>query len=476
MTAEAGLIPFKDGESIPPDNTVIEIPNAWDPRPYQKKLWAAMVNGCKRAVAVWHRRAGKDSLTLNWTCYAMHQRIGSYLHMLPEAAQARKAIWLAVDKQGRRVIDQAFPPELRARTLDNEMFIEMKCGSTWQVAGSDNFNSLVGTNYVGVVFSEYSVGNPAAWDYLRPILLENGGWALFLYTPRGRNHGHRLFRMAEKNKDWFAELLTIDDTLVITPAQIQEERDGGMDDDMVDQEYFCSWEGVRQGSIFGQALAAARKAGRVGKYPYDPRYPVNTFWDIGHSDSTSIWFHQQIQGEDRFIRFFEDSGQDVPYYVGKLREFGYLYGKHHLPHDCKNVTLASKSNPLGKNVWDQLISLGVSIQDLVKVDRTPDVWISISATRTRIATATFDDELCARGIDALESYHKKWDEAKLCYSNQPVHDWSSNPADAIRQWGDGWKAKGSNTISFPAFTPGSEPTTNRATPRVHTVGQRRVGY
>ena len=457
-----------------PDMPRIEIPNAWDPRQYQKKLWMAMVGGCKRAVAVWHRRAGKDSLTLNWTCVAAHQRIGAYLHMLPEAAQARKAIWLAVDKKGRRIIDQAFPEEIRARTLDNEMFIEFKNGSTWQVAGSDNYNSLVGTNYVGVTFSEYSVGNPAAWDYFRPILLENGGWALFLYTPRGRNHGHRLFRMAEKNPDWFAELLTVDDTLVLTPAQIQEERDSGMDDDMVLQEYFCSWEGVRQGSIFGSVLATARASGRIGKYPYDPRFPVNTFWDIGHNDTTAIWFHQQVQGQNRFIRSYEEAGQDMPYFVRYLKDRGYLYGQHYLPHDCKNTTVASKSNPLGKNVWDQAWALGM--RDLVKVDRTPEKWTTINATRTRLATACFDEDGCAKGLDACESYHKKWNEATRSYSNEPVHDWSSNYADALMQWADGWKGNAGSSITFPSFTPGTEPGANRAMPKVHSVGQRRVGY
>lgn len=437
-------------------------------------FWEYLEAGGKRAVAVWHRRAGKDSTALNWTCIAAHRRVGSYLHMLPEAAQARKAIWLAIDKLGRRVIDQAFPLELRKRTVDHDMFIEFKNGSTWGVAGSDNYNSLVGTNYVGVTFSEYSVGNPAAWDYLRPILTENGGWAVFIYTPRGRNHGHRLFRMAEKNPEWFAERLTVEDTLVIPPSAIQEERDSGMDDDMIAQEYFCSWEGVRQGSIFGGALAEARKTGRIGKYPYDPRYPVNTFWDIGHSDECVVWFHQQVQGEDRFIRCFGDSGQDTPYYVAKLREFGYLYGEHYLPHDCKNVTMASKSNPLGKNVWDQMWGLGM--RDLVKVDRTPDLWVSVNATRTRLATATFDEENCSRGIDALETYHRKWDEAKACYSNEPVHDWSSNYCDAIRQWADGWRSKAAaGTISFPSFS-GGAPRLPVHAPRVSTVGNRRVGY
>jgi hypothetical protein len=451
----------------------VTLPNDWAPNPHQIKLWRYMLGGGKRGVAVWHRRAGKDSVSLNWTAIAAHQRVGNYLHMLPEAAQARKAIWLAIDRQGRRVIDQAFPKALRARTVDQEMLIEFRNGSTWAVAGSDNYNSLVGTNYVGVVFSEYSVGNPAAWDYLRPILTENGGWGMFIYTPRGRNHGRRLFQMAEKNPDWFAELLTVEDTQVMSPAAVQAERDAGMDDDMVAQEFFCDWTGVNQGAIFGKAMADARKAGRVGAYPYDPRLPVNTFWDLGHGDATGVWFHQQHQGTDRFIAYFEDSGQDVAYYMRELRSRPYVYGQHFLPHDVKNVTLASAGNPLGKNTWDQLHSLGM--RDMVKVDRTPDKWASINAVRSRLATATFDDTGCSRGLDALESYRKKWDEPRRCFANTPVHDWASTAADAIAQWADGWKSRGSSVITFPSLVGAPQRPTVTA-PRVASVGQRNVGY
>ena len=164
--------------------------NNWQPRLYQKKLWTHLENGGQRAVAVWHRRSGKDEVALHWTACAMHRRIGTYWHMLPEASQARKAIWEAINPHtGKRRIDEAFPPAVRSTTRDNEMFIRIRPGSTWQVIGSDNYNSLVGSPPVGVVFSEWALADPQAWAYVRPILRENGGWAVFIYTPRGRNHG-----------------------------------------------------------------------------------------------------------------------------------------------------------------------------------------------------------------------------------------------------------------------------------------------
>ena len=76
--------------------------------------------------------------------------------MLPTVVQGRKVVWNGIDYYGRRIIDQVFPEQIRKRTNNNEMLIETVNGSMWQVTGSDNYNSLVGSNPVGVVFSEWS--------------------------------------------------------------------------------------------------------------------------------------------------------------------------------------------------------------------------------------------------------------------------------------------------------------------------------
>ena len=165
----------------------IVIPHNWQPRDYQQPLWRYLCNGGKRAVAVWHRRAGKDDICLHWTACAAMERVGVYWHLLPQADQARKAIWDAVNPlTGLRRIDEAFPHAIRANTRETDMFIRFKNGSTWQVVGSDNFNSLVGTPPIGLVLSEWALADPAAWAYLSPILMDNGGWAVFITTPRGR--------------------------------------------------------------------------------------------------------------------------------------------------------------------------------------------------------------------------------------------------------------------------------------------------
>jgi hypothetical protein len=119
-----------------------------------------------------------------------------------------------------RRIDQAFPEAIRASTREQEMFIKFTCGSTLQVVGSDNYNSLVGSPPIGIVLSEWALANPAAWVYLSPILEHNGGWGAFIYTPRGKNHGYSFFQLAQRSPDWFSMRKRADETGVFTPAQL----------------------------------------------------------------------------------------------------------------------------------------------------------------------------------------------------------------------------------------------------------------
>lgn len=403
----------------------IVLPNRWRPRPYQRRLWDYLEAGGKRAVAVWHRRAGKDEVCLHWAACAAMQRIGNYWHMLPEASQARKAIWDAVNPHtGQRRIAEAFPPEIRAGQRDEDMQIKLVNGSSWQIVGSDNFNSLVGAPPTGLVFSEYSLTNPTAWDYLRPILAENGGWCLFMLTPRGRNHAWKLYDLARSRQDWFAELLTVDDTGAISPEIISEERASGMDEDLVAQEYYCSFDAALAGAYYGKLLQKADTEGRIGKVPWAPDAVVHTAWDLGIGDSTAIWFTQQVGQETRLIDYYENFGVGLDHYAKVLREKPYVYGEHLLPHDAQVADLST-----GRSRLQTLASLGIAGRVL---PREPNVEDGINAVRNLLPRCWFDAEKCARGLEALRQYRCDYDDARKIYSARPRHDWTSHAADAFR--------------------------------------------
>lgn len=232
----------------------------WVPRDYQRPAWNALKQGKKRVMMIDHRRSGKDDLALRWTARSAMLKKGNYWHMLPEGEQCRKAIWNAVNPHtGIRRIDESFPPEIRTVTRENEMFIKLMNGSTWQALGSDNYESFIGSTPIGVIFSEWAQSNPASWAYLSPIFFENGGWAIFNGTPRGQNHCHQMYLAAQADPDWFAQSLTADDTGIFDPAGLEKERLSYIAQHGEDvgqalflQEYYCFPAGTKIWTSVGQ--------------------------------------------------------------------------------------------------------------------------------------------------------------------------------------------------------------------------------
>src|SRR5262252_7525760 len=202
----------------------VELPHGgWLPRHYQVPLYKYLQDGGKRAMAIWHRRAGKDEVCLHHAMVSAWRRPGNYWHCLPEYGQGRKAIWTSVNPHsGKRRIDEAFPDWARANVNDNEMMIRFTNGSTWQIIGSDRFDSTVGSGVAGITYSEWALSNPSAWAFHRPMLVENDGWAVFISTPRGFNHCKSMYDYARVTPGWFCELLTAKDTGQLTQEEVKE--------------------------------------------------------------------------------------------------------------------------------------------------------------------------------------------------------------------------------------------------------------
>lgn len=422
----------------------MRLPNDWLPREYQKPAWSYLENGGKRACLVWHRRSGKDDVALNWAAIAAHERVGEYWHMLPEAAQGRKVVWEAVSPHtGRRRIDQAFPEVLRARTRDDEMAIRFKSGSLWRVVGSDNYESLLGATPAGVVFSEWALADPNAWAFLRPILMENHGWAIFITTPRGTNHAFKTLDLAKSDNSWFAQVLTVDDTGVFDPEQLKGElkeyqHDYGEEEGkaLFDQEYYCSFESALIGSYYGSYLSRAAKDNRIiSRIPIDRTVLVHTAWDLGISDSTAIWFIQRAGREYRLIDYHEGSGVGLDEYARILDEkratHKWVYGNHYFPHDIAVRELGNK----GKSRADTMQELGYK----PTVVPQHNVMDGINATRKLLDQAWIDEARCERGLNALRNYRREWDSRLNMFRDSPLHDWSSHGADALRTFASGYR-------------------------------------
>lgn len=429
--------------------TTIQIPNGWRPRPYQMDGWAALESGIKRGLLVWHRRSGKDDLALHWTARSTQVEPGTYWHMLPKMEQARKAIWDAtVDRvmpdgrrQNIRRVDWAFPEELRERTRDDLMQIRFKSGAVWQVVGSDNYNNLVGSNPKGVVFSEWALADPAAWAFIRPILAENGGWALFVTTPRGRNHCAADFEGFKEDPGWFVQRLTANDTGVFTNEQLQQERRELMAQHGVAvgqalyrQEYECSFEAPVLGAYYAEWLDELENKGGITTVPYDPEGgPVVVSFDLGIGDQTALWFAQAVGREVRILDYYASMGVGLDHYVDAIlsRFKRHQLGELILPHDGAHRRLQT-----GKSDREYLDTQG--FDTALAPSGAGELMEQINAVRRFLPKCVFDREKCATGLSALRNYRAEYDDQKRVIHGKPVHDWASHGADSFRTLVMGW--------------------------------------
>lgn len=394
-------------------------------RDYQIPINRAFDNGYRRIIQLWHRRAGKDITDINLVAAEMLLNIGNYYYTFPTYSQGKKALWEGRGKDGIRYLDYFKKELVNGKTNDTEMKIKYKNGSIFQVIGVEDADRIVGTNPRGIVFSEYSLQNPKAWEYMRPILVENKGWAIFNYTPRGKNHGYKLWKMAIKNKNWWTEKLTIDDTKVLTEEDVQEERNSGMTEDMIQQEFYCSFISAIQGAVYWKQANDAEKNNQFTIVPYDPAMLVHTVWDLGKGDTNCIGFYQTNGVTWRKIDYLSGNRKGLPDWIKLVLGKKYTYGKHFAPHDIEVSDYSLSGNKTRKEVAKDL---GIDFQIVPKLS----IEDGINAGRIFFTKLYIDKDKCAEFLDAIPQYAYEYDEKLKIFKDAPLHDWTSHYADEHR--------------------------------------------
>lgn len=421
---------------------VISLPHHFVRRPYQEASWDAMFKqNKKRLIFLWHRRAGKDKNVMNMFVAASQLRVGNYFYVFPEYAQGRRIIWEGMDKEGFPFLDH-FPQDLIEKKDNTRMMLKLKNGSIFSVVGADRarWNNLIGTNPVGLAFSEYAIQTPMGWDFMRPILRENDGWALFAYTPRGMNHGFDLYETNRNNPDWFVQKLTVRDTVkhdgspVITPEMIAEEHRSGMTKELIQQEFYCSFESPLSGAYFADQLSRATDEGRIENFPIDRGIPVLTFWDLGFTDSTAIWFMQRVHDELHLINYYENALQDIQHYVNYINDYRdkhqMVYGGHYAPHDVKNKDLKSGGLPSWRMFKEAGLTFSNETYGSSGYDRVKNKNLGIEWGRQLFHRLRIHKDNCKQGLSCLRDYHQAYNPITRAYSGQPVRNYATHGVDA----------------------------------------------
>lgn len=407
-------------------------PNEFEPREYQKPFMRHFIGTKdkpldgrgKRATWVVHRRGGKDMTGMHTLNICAHRRRAAYWHTFPTFEQGRKAIWEGFTRDGKRIIDNVFPAELIKSRDNQQMKIELKCGSIYRLVGTDKIET-VGAGPAGVLHSEYSIAKPSAADLIAPMLRENDGWEAYVYTPRGNNHGKKRFdsfaAQAKTDPRYFAQLLTLFDTRAYDPERtIAEERANGRPEALIRQEYLCDWSAANVGAVFGDLVPDAQEF----DHPSDGVY---TNWDLGLSDACAIWFWRVRDGTIDLIDYEEANGKPFEYFADLVDEKRYAYMLHFFPHDARARTFVtgSTTQEAAQARWPGRVGIvpGLSLADGIQAGR----WLLQQRPRFHVRTA--------EGVEALRAYHYEWDDDAKVLAKQPMHDWSSHCADAFRYTG-----------------------------------------
>ncbi len=339
-----------------------------------------------------------------------------FAYIAPYYAQAKDVAWAYLKR-----FTASIPG---AVTNEQELRVDLPGGGRVRLYGADNYERLRGIYLDGVIVDEFGDVDPRAWsEVIRPALADRKGWAVFIGTPKGRNHFAEIWNQAQDRPDeWYSLILKASQTGIVDPIELADSR-SVMSEDQYNQEFECSFDAAVVGSYYGKLIEKAESEGRIGNVAWEPQIPVQTWWDLGIDDSTAIWFVQILGREIRLIDYYENSGVGLDHYAKVLKDKDYVYGQHMLPHDVQVHELST-----GKSRFAFLAGLGIR----GTVVRKHSVEDGINSVRSILPRCWFDKAKCSRGVEALRQYRQEWDDKQKAFRGRPLHDWSSHSADSFR--------------------------------------------
>jgi len=312
-------------------------------------------------------------------------------------------------------MDYYIPKEILEGKNEQMMRIRLINGSQIQILGSDNFdNSLIGTNAVGMVFSEYALQDPRAWSFSIPILKASNGWAMFVSTVRGRNHFYDLYNAVKDLPDWFCEKLTVEDTKHISLEEIEKEIESGqISRDLALQEFWNDFNLGVEGSFYGKYIDDLRRKGQITNVLWEPYLPVHVAVDLGYNDPTCIIWAQYHNNQLRIIDYYQNNKKGLDFYAKIIKEKPYTYGKYIAPFDIGVHDLST-----GISRWKMMHDLGITFMRYS--EKAPSIEDGIEMVRRTLPKAWIDEKTCEPLIKSLENYRQEYDNKRKVYKSQPL--------------------------------------------------------
>lgn len=307
---------------------------------------------------------------------------------------------------------------------ESELKITLPNQSMIYLLGADNPDSLRGLEFTGCIFDEYSQQPSNIFtEIIRPRLAINDWRAIWIGTPKWQNSFYELYEWA--TKEWRGRsLLRYTDTNIIKESEVQKMKEE-MSTDEFEQEMNCSFTASIKGAYYGQEISKCREQWRITDWIYDKALPVNTYWDLGISDYTSIVFAQFTNNQIRVIDSYQSNWQPLDHYFKIISDKPYSYEYHYFPHDA-----------MQRELWT-----GISRFELAerffwsnKCRITPNIWVKdwIEAVRYLFDKFWIERESTKWMLDAISQYTQERDDKMWMFKDRPRHDWTSHYADALR--------------------------------------------
>lgn len=376
---------------------------------------------------------------------------GNYFYVFPTKETARKALWDKIDRDGKPLLG-CIPESRLYKKSDQMLLIKIHSGdneiSTIQVVGLDyNPDSIRGITPRGIVFSEFAYQDAEVYKTILPALQQYpDAWVIYNSTPNGKNHFYDLYTRTIKAPGWYSSLCQVlypdkngyVSNLISVDDIKMMQAESGLSDEFIEQEFGCSFEIGARGSIYSKNMEEAERTGRIGAYPYDKRKAVDTFWDLGIRDDTVIWFRQMNGQREVFFDYLKVNNMDYGEIVGLLKDKGYRYRLHFLPHDGNHTVQQTKLTDQ-EFIEDLLKEFNVS-GDVETCPKLPKKT-SINTLKSLFSNFYFncpnwgtdkqgEDEV-AVGVRDLFNYRFKYDDKRKVYTNDPYDDHTSHTCDAL---------------------------------------------
>jgi hypothetical protein len=423
----------------------------------RKQLQNIHANKKRFNVTILHRRAGK---TLLWVNDIIDEAIRNpllfphYFYVAPTYGAAKQIAWeyfkyyaknipFVEFKEGELKVVIKRPKGMMPKYNFNALLTDEADEISIWLCGADNAEAKRGVYADGIMLDEYSEMNPVVYSQtFRPALSDRNklsilvrekygvdacresGWAVFSGTPKGSNHLKEMYDVGVKNPEtWFTALLPVSHTKLISDSELESMKQT-MGEDEFQQEMMCSFTAALTSFFFSNEMNLLASKNKITSVPYNPAYPVSTFWDLGISDDTAIWFIQKIGTSYHAIDYMSSPGKGIDWWIKEIHKKPYNYAKHYLPHDA-----AKRDFMTAKPLIEQVEQAG--LRPVIMVSRVKRKQEAISQIRLILPLMTFDAETCYSGVECLKNYRREKDSENDIYKTTPVHNWASHGVDAF---------------------------------------------